>query len=121
MLFRSPLDRALVGIDAWITGRKRYQGRRRAVLPVIEAAEGRLKINPLASWSKDLLDDYFAEHKLPRHPLEEEGYLSIGCMPCTDRVAPGEDMRAGRWRGQNKDECGIHETPAAQSLTSSGL
>ncbi len=116
-----PLDRALAEVDAWITGRKRYQGRRRAVLPVIEASEGRIKINPLASWSKELLDEYFAEHKLPHHPLEEDGYLSIGCMPCTDRVAPGEDMRAGRWRGKDKDECGIHETPAAQSLTSSGL
>lgn len=116
-----PLAKALHGYDAWITGRKRYQGRRRAVLPVIEAAEGRVKINPLAGWSKDLLDEYFAEHGLPHHPLESEGFLSIGCMPCTDRVAPGEDMRAGRWRGQDKDECGIHETPAAQSLTSSGL
>ncbi len=116
-----PLDRALAPYDAWITGRKRYQGRRRAVLPVIEAAEGRVKINPLAGWSKDLLDEYFTEHGLPRHPLEADGYLSIGCMPCTDRVRPGEDVRAGRWRGTDKDECGIHETPAAQSLTSSGL
>lgn len=116
-----PLERALQGYEAWITGRKRYQGRRRAVLPVIEAAAGRVKINPLAGWSKDLLDEYFIEHGLPRHPLEAEGFLSIGCMPCTDRVAPGEDMRAGRWRGQDKDECGIHETPASQSLTSSGL
>ncbi len=116
-----PLERALAPYDAWITGRKRYQGRRRAVLPVIEASEGRVKINPLAGWSKDLLDEYFLEYGLPRHPLEADGYLSIGCMPCTDRVRPGEDMRAGRWRGTDKDECGIHETPAAQSLTSSGL
>jgi phosphoadenosine phosphosulfate reductase len=116
-----PLERALQPYDAWITGRKRFQGRRRAVLPIIESAGGRVKINPLAGWSKDLLDEYFTEHGLPHHPLEAEGFLSIGCMPCTDRVAPGEDMRAGRWRGQDKDECGIHETPAAQSLTSSGL
>ena len=116
-----PLEFALQGYDAWITGRKRYQGRRRAVLPVIEATDGRVKINPLASWSKDLLDEYFAEHSLPHHPLEADGFLSIGCMPCTDRVAPGEDMRAGRWRGLNKDECGIHETPVSQSLTSSAL
>ncbi len=116
-----PLHRALDGFDAWITGRKRYQGRRRAVLPVIEASEGRIKVNPLASWTKELLDEYFVEHDLPHHPLEEDGFLSIGCMPCTDRVAPGEDVRAGRWRGKGKTECGIHESPAQQSLTSSAL
>lgn len=116
-----PLERALKGLDAWITGRKRYQGQRRAVLPVIEALGGRVKINPLASWTRDLLDEYFAEHELPHHPLQSEGYQSIGCMPCTDRVVDGEDFRAGRWRGSDKTECGIHETPAGQSLTSSGL
>ena len=116
-----PLERALKGLDAWITGRKRYQGQRRAVLPVIEALGGRIKINPLASWTRDLVDEYFMEHKLPHHPLQSEGYQSIGCMPCTDRVVAGEDFRAGRWRGSDKTECGIHETPAGQSLTSSGL
>lgn len=116
-----PLERALSGVEAWITGRKRYQGARRAVLPVIEASAGRIKINPLASWTRDLVDEYFVEHGLPRHPLEEDGFRSIGCMPCTDRIAHGEDLRAGRWRGRSKTECGIHETPASQSLTSSGL
>ncbi len=56
-----------------------------------------------------MLDDYFAEHDLPRHPLEAEGYPSIGCSPCTSKVKPGEDPRAGRWRGWDKTECGIHE------------
>ncbi len=116
-----PLGPALSGFDAWITGRKRYQGQRRAVLPVVEASGGRIKINPLASWSKEIIDEYFREHSLPFHPLAEDGYLSVGCMPCSDRARPGEDARAGRWRGLEKDECGIHETPAGQSLTSSEL
>jgi len=103
-----PMQRALEGFDAWITGRKAYHGGERKGLPHIEALDGRVKLNPLARWTKDDLDAYFAAHDLPRHPLEEEGFLSIGCLPCTDRVAPGEDARAGRWRGQNKSECGIH-------------
>ncbi len=104
-----PLQRALEGFDAWITGRKGFQGGDREGLPVIEASDdGRLKVNPLAGWNKDALDAHFAEHDLPRHPLEADGFLSIGCMPCTDRVAPGEDARAGRWRGKSKTECGIH-------------
>jgi phosphoadenosine phosphosulfate reductase len=78
-----------------------------------EHADGpKLKLNPLAGWSKDQLNAYFDEHKLPRHPLEAQGYLSIGCSPCTSRVMPGEDPRAGRWRGWDKVECGIH-TPIA--------
>jgi len=104
-----PLQRALVGFDALITGRKGFHGGDRAGLPRVEPSDdGRLKINPLADWSKDEIDAYFARHQLPRHPLEADGFLSIGCMPCTDRVAPGEDARAGRWRGSDKTECGIH-------------
>ncbi|MBA3897760.1 MAG: phosphoadenylyl-sulfate reductase [Sphingomonadaceae bacterium] len=103
-----PLRRALGGFDAWISGRKGFQGQTRAALPRFEEDEGRLKINPLVYWDKARLDAYFAEHKLPRHPLEAEGYLSIGCAPCTSKVRPGEDPRAGRWRGWDKAECGIH-------------
>ncbi|HYE52573.1 MAG TPA: phosphoadenylyl-sulfate reductase [Azospirillaceae bacterium] len=103
-----PLERALAGFGAWITGRKRFQGATRAGLPVLEAADGRVKVNPLAGWSRDRLLAYLDARDLPRHPLEADGYLSIGCMPCTDRVAPGEDVRAGRWRGSEKTECGIH-------------
>lgn len=107
-----PLRRALAPFDAWISGRKGFQSGTREALPMFEEDEGRLKINPLAGWSKADLDTYFEEHKLPRHPLEAQGYLSIGCAPCTSVVRPGEDPRAGRWRGWDKTECGIH-TPVA--------
>ena len=108
-----PLRRALAQFDAWISGRKGFQSATRAAVPLfeIDADEGRggrLKINPLASWDKDRLNAYFTTHSLPRHPLEAEGYLSIGCAPCTSKVVDGEDPRAGRWRGWDKVECGIH-------------
>jgi phosphoadenosine phosphosulfate reductase len=103
-----PLARALEGYDAWISGRKRYQARTRGHLPIFEAEGRRTKINPLADWSaKDLLA-YFETHDLPRHSLVAQNYLSIGCIPCTSKVRPGEDPRAGRWRGRAKVECGIH-------------
>lgn len=103
-----PLKRALQPFDAWVSGRKRYQGGQRHDLPAIEASDGRVKFNPLAAWTPDDIEAHFEKHGLPRHPLVDDGFLSIGCMPCTDRVAPGEDARAGRWRGQDKSECGIH-------------
>ncbi|MFS0771626.1 phosphoadenylyl-sulfate reductase [Sphingomonas sp. 1P08PE] len=104
-----PLRRALAPFDAWISGRKGFQSGTRLALPRFEEDEGRLKINPLADWKKDQLEAYFDEHDLPRHPLEAQGYLSIGCAPCTSKVRPGEDPRAGRWRGWDKVECGIHQ------------
>src|SRR5690606_38473061 len=70
--------------------------------------QGRLKINPLITWSPDDIAAYVAEHDLPPHSLVAEGYPSIGCSPCTSRVATGEDPRSGRWRGWDKTECGIH-------------
>ena len=103
-----PLKRAKQGLDAWISGRKAFQSVTRQNLPRFEVEEGRLKINPLGDWTKDDLEAYFAEHDLPRHPLEAQGYLSVGCQPCTTTVKPGEDPRAGRWRGWDKTECGIH-------------
>ena len=103
-----PLRRALAPFDAWISGRKGFQAGTRQAMPRFEEDEGRLKLNPLADWDKAALDAYFAEHQLPRHPLEAEGYASIGCAPCTSKVLPGEDPRAGRWRGWEKVECGIH-------------
>ena len=104
-----PLARALAPFDAWISGRKGFQAGTRRALPRIEEEAGRLKINPLADWTKADLDGYFAAHDLPRHPLEAQGYPSIGCAPCTSKVRPGEDFRAGRWRGWDKVECGIHQ------------
>jgi len=103
-----PLRRALAPFDAWISGRKGFQAGTRTAMPRFEEDEGRLKINPLADWTKAQLDGYFEDHALPRHPLEAQGYLSIGCAPCTSKVKPGEDPRAGRWRGWDKVECGIH-------------
>jgi len=103
-----PLERALNGFDAWITGRKRFQGASRESLRKIEYVDGRVKVNPLADWTREDLEAYRIAHGLPEHPLVPDGFLSIGCMPCTDRVAPGEDVRAGRWRGTDKTECGIH-------------
>ncbi|EWY42569.1 phosphoadenosine phosphosulfate reductase [Skermanella stibiiresistens SB22] len=104
-----PLNRALAGFDAWITGRKRFQATTRAALADIELdVDGRHKINPLASWTPEMIKAEFERRDLPRHPLEADGFLSIGCMPCTDRVAPGEDARSGRWAGLGKTECGIH-------------
>ena len=103
-----PLERALAPFDTWFTGRKAFQAATRAALPLFEVEGTRIKINPIVRWTKADLDAYFAAHDLPRHPLEADGYLSIGCMPCTSRVEPGEDARAGRWRGSDKIECGIH-------------
>jgi phosphoadenosine phosphosulfate reductase len=104
-----PLRRALAPFDAWISGRKGFQGKTRAALPRFELDEGRLKINPLADWDKAALDAQFETRSLPRHPLEAQGYPSVGCVPCTSQVQPGEDPRAGRWRGWDKTECGIHD------------
>lgn len=104
-----PLARALSGFDAWLTGRKRAHSPGRAALPFAERdAEGRLKVNPLADWSAADLAAHMDRHGLPRHPLTARGYPSLGCEPCTTPVRPGEPARAGRWRGEGRDECGIH-------------
>ncbi len=110
-----PLDAALAGFDAWITGRKRFQGGQRQALPVFEAeqASGRIKINPLVEWSAEDLEAYRKAYDLPAHPLVDQGYRSIGCAPCTRPVAEGEDPRAGRWAGSSKTECGIHVSHGA--------
>lgn len=104
-----PLTAALAGFDAQFTGRKAFQSATRRALPRFEIEDGRLKVNPLADWDKDRIDTYITEHALPAHPLVEQGYPSIGCSPCTTKVAPGEDLRSGRWKGWDKVECGIHE------------
>ncbi len=109
-----PLEKAMANFDSSVTGRKGFQSSTRQGLPRFEldSDTGRLKFNPLANWTREQLDAYFAEHDLPRHPLEAKGYPSIGCSPCTSKVKPGEDPRAGRWRGWDKTECGIHEEVA---------
>ena len=106
-----PLERALAGFKAWITGRKRFHGGQRGELPLIEAAGGRIKINPLARWSAEDIRDAFARLDLPPHPLSGSGYRSIGCATCTRAIAPDDDVRAGRWDGSGKTECGIHLQP----------
>jgi phosphoadenosine phosphosulfate reductase len=103
-----PMADALLPFDAWFTGRKSFQAHTRSGLPPIELVDERFRVNPLATWAPADLDAYFTRHDLPRHPLEADGFFSIGCMPCTSRVQPGEDRRAGRWRGRDKTECGIH-------------
>jgi phosphoadenosine phosphosulfate reductase len=105
----NPLDAALEGFDAWITGRKRAQGGQREALRHRERGpDGRITINPLADWDDEMIADYFARHDLPHHPLEPQGYGSIGCATCTVKTLPGEDRRSGRWAGLAKTECGIH-------------
>jgi len=116
-----PLAEAVGPFRAWITGRKRYQSATRARLPLFEADGARIKVNPLAGWTRADLDAWRAEHDLPEHPLVAEGYRSIGCMPCTDRVAEGEDERAGRWRGTAKTECGIHLGLIGREADGSGI
>lgn len=108
-----PLEKALSGFDASLTGRKAFQSSTRANLPRFEIdtsdAQGRFKINPLIDWDADRIAAYFEDHDLPRHPLVDRGFTSIGCSPCTRAIAPGEDPRAGRWAGWDKVECGIHK------------
>jgi len=106
-----PLGRALSGLNGWITGMRKEQSTTRTALPCIEIDVlhgGLLKINPLANWTEAEINQAFKDFKLPRHPLFDEGYASIGCAPCTRRILDGEDSRAGRWAGTEKTECGIH-------------
>ena len=104
-----PLDAEIAQFAGWVTGRKRYQTVERGVLPHFElTSDDRIKVNPLAYFNDADIATYKLEHGLPEHPLFAKGYKSIGCAPCTTIVAEGEDPRAGRWRGLNKKECGIH-------------
>ncbi len=105
-----PLGRALAEVDAYATGLRRDESPTRAGTPVVEWDERRdkVKVNPIARWTQDDVDAYVAEHGILVNPLQDDGYASIGCAPCTRRVAPGEDLRAGRWAGTAKTECGLH-------------
>ena len=115
-----PLDKALGEFDGWITGRKRFHGGDRLSLPVVEHSDGQVKFNPLANWGKAELDAYMAEHDLPAHPLVAQGFPSIGCWPCTKPVEDGQDVRAGRWQGSEKTECGIHVARAPDAVANVG-
>ncbi len=103
-----PLERALKGIDAWITGRKHHHGDLRLELETIEGVDGFVKINPLIHWSHEKIQATFKERGLPEHPLTKRGFASIGCYHCTRETEEGEDARAGRWTDTGKTECGIH-------------
>ena len=105
-----PLNRLLEGAAVWFTGVRRVDGPTRANAPIISFDQARnlLKVNPLAAFTDDDMSTYETIHELPRNPLTDRGYPSIGCWPCTRPVAPGEDKRAGRWSGQAKTECGLH-------------
>jgi phosphoadenylyl-sulfate reductase (thioredoxin) len=105
-----PLRAMLASHDAWITGIRRDQTPERAGARVIEwdARFGLIKLNPLAAWTAADVAAHVRQHDVPTNPLHERGYLSIGCAPCTSPVKPGEGPRAGRWRGREKTECGLH-------------
>lgn len=105
-----PLQRALSGTNGWITGRKRFHSKNRLGLRFfeVEPETFRIKVNPLAHWTAKDVSEYIDENRLPRHPLVAQGYPSIGCAPCTTPVTEDEDIRAGRWRETEKNECGIH-------------
>ena len=116
-----PMQEALHGLKAWITGIRRDQTKTRASARILELQEdGLLKINPLLNWTKADIDTYRAAHNLPEHPLLQKGYRSIGCAPCTRAVQAGEDERAGRWSGYGKTECGLHNEMFRQKELDAG-
>ncbi|MFP5579362.1 MAG: phosphoadenylyl-sulfate reductase [Acidimicrobiia bacterium] len=103
------LDRALAGKAAWMSGIRRAEADTRATAHVVgRDLRGLVKVNPIAQWTDADVEEYIARHDVPTNPLLTQGYGSIGCMPCTEKVADGEDSRAGRWRGKSKTECGLH-------------
>ncbi|HEU5454927.1 MAG TPA: phosphoadenylyl-sulfate reductase, partial [Nocardioides sp.] len=105
-----PLNRALQGREAWVTGMRREVAPTRTDIGIVGWDDTRqmVKVNPLAGWAQDDVERYVKEHDVFLNPLRAEGYASIGCAPCTRPVAEGEDARAGRWTGKNKTECGLH-------------
>ncbi|CAA9391172.1 MAG: Phosphoadenylyl-sulfate reductase [thioredoxin] [uncultured Nocardioides sp.] len=106
----APLTDSLAGYDAWATGLRRAETHNRVIAPVVgwDARKGKVKVSPLARWSDEQVERYVVEHGVLVNPLVHDGYPSIGCWPCTRRVAPGDDPRSGRWAGTAKTECGIH-------------
>jgi phosphoadenosine phosphosulfate reductase len=103
------LDRALMGKEAWMSGLRRAESPSRAEARILSLdLRGLVKVNPIANWSDLDVQGYIADHDVPVNPLVHQGYLSIGCQPCTHPVEPGADPRSGRWAGQDKTECGLH-------------
>jgi phosphoadenosine phosphosulfate reductase len=103
-----PLRQALGEVTGWINGRKGHHGGARAAMPAVEADGPRLKVTPLHDWSAEDMETYFVRHDLPRHPLVEDGYSSVGCYPCSAPTNGVGGARGGRWAGGEKTECGIH-------------
>jgi phosphoadenosine phosphosulfate reductase len=112
-----PLNEALVGFDAWITALRREQTPERANAKIVEhdSKFGLIKVNPLAGWTHDDVWAHLYAHDVPYNVLHERNYPSIGCQPCTSPVIPGENLRAGRWRGAAKKECGLHTSAPVQA------
>lgn len=106
-----PMQDALHAFDAWVTGRKRFHGGERTDLPALELDQGQIKVNPLINYDRDKILEEFTQRGLPIHALELKGYTSVGCHYCTGLPVAGDDVRSGRWSGQNKTECGIHKAP----------
>jgi phosphoadenosine phosphosulfate reductase len=106
-----PLKQSLDGYDAWATGLRRAETHNRVIAPVVgwDDKKQKVKVSPLARWSDEEVEQYIHENGILVNPLVYDGYPSIGCWPCTQRVAPGEDPRSGRWAGTNKTECGINQ------------
>ena len=112
-----PLRRALLGKAAWMSGLRRSEAPTRSKAPIVsfDPMLHVVKVNAIATWSDDEVAQYSAEHGLPRHPLADQGYRSVGCWPCTGPVAFGEEPRAGRWAGVSKTECGIHSSLSGET------
>ncbi len=113
-----PLKRAFQGLEAWITGLRREQAVTRTAIAKVERDEGNnlVKVNPLADWSEEETWAYIRENNVPYNALHDRGFPSIGCAPCTRAVAPGEDVRAGRWWWESPEqkECGLHAKEEAK-------
>jgi phosphoadenosine phosphosulfate reductase len=120
-----PLGRALDGASGWITGMRAEQSWERATTPyaAVDPARGLIKLNPLLDWSRERVIDFVREHGVPYNALHDEGFLSIGCAPCTRAVKPGEPERAGRWwwEQEDKKECGLHSRPRLTTETAVAL
>ncbi len=111
-----PLQDAIAGFDVLISGRKQYHGALRRFIPRVEAVDGLIKVDPIADWSPERVEEAYVALDLPRHPLIARGYRSVGCRPCTVASGDAADPRAGRWAGQAKTECGIHRAGHREAL-----